>query len=62
MITQRGRMGKEMRGWFRKEGTLVYLWLSCVDVWQRPVQYGRAVVLQYLYFVLYFSILYNYNL
>ena len=37
---------------FRKEGTYVYLWLIRVDVWQRPTQYCRAIVLQYLYFVI----------
>ena len=47
---------------FRKEGTCVYLWLIRVDVWQRPTQHCRAIVLQYLYFVLHFSILHNYNL
>ena len=31
--------------------------LVCIDRWQRPTQYCRAIVLQKLYFVLYFSIL-----
>ena len=35
---------KDRRG-FRK-GTYVYLWLIYVDVWQKPIQYCKAVVLQ----------------
>lgn len=26
----------------------VYLWLICVDVWQRPARYYKAIILQYL--------------
>ena len=33
-------------GGFWREGTYVCLWLICVDVWQRPTQYCRAIVLQ----------------
>ena len=29
-----------------REGTWVYLWLICVDVWQRPTQYCNEVILQ----------------
>ena len=32
----RGGMGWEMRGTFRREGTHVCLWLTHVDVWQKP--------------------------
>ena len=46
----------------RREGTYVYLWLIYVNELQRSTQYFRAVVLQSLYFVLYFSIMYSYNL
>ena len=31
---------------FRREGTYVYLWLIGVDVWQRPTQYSKAIILQ----------------
>ena len=30
-----------------REGTWVYLWLICVDVWQKPTQYCKAVILQF---------------
>ena len=33
-------------GGYKREEIYVYLWLVCVDVWQRPTQYCRAVVLQ----------------
>ena len=33
-----GRLGRE--------GTHVYLWLIHVDVWQKPAQHCKAVVLQ----------------
>ena len=28
------------------KGTCVYLWLMHVDVWQKPTQYCRAIILQ----------------
>ena len=28
------------------EGTYVYLWLIHADVWQKPTQYCKAVILQ----------------
>ena len=31
---------------FGRKGTYVYLWLIHVDVWQRPTQYCKAIVLQ----------------
>jgi len=31
---------------FRREGTYVYLWLIHVDVWQKPTQCCKAIVLQ----------------
>ena len=36
----------EVGEWFKREGTYVFLWLIHVDVWQRPVQYCKAVILQ----------------
>ena len=38
-------MGGGVEG-FKKEGTYVYLWLIHVDVWQRPTQYCKAIILQ----------------
>ena len=42
----RGGMGWEMGGRFKREGTFVCLWLIHVDVWQKPEQYGKAIMLQ----------------
>ena len=39
-------MGRGMGGRFRKEGTYVYLWLTHVDVWEKPIQYYKAITLQ----------------
>ena len=33
-------------GRFRGEGTYVYLCLDHVDVWQRPTQYCKVIILQ----------------
>ena len=30
---------------FKREGTYVYPWLIHVDVWQKPTQYCKAVIL-----------------
>ena len=39
-------MGGEGGGRFKREGTYVYLWLIHVDVWQKPAQYCKAMILQ----------------
>ena len=31
---------------FNREGTYVYLWLIHVDVWQKPTQYYKPIILQ----------------
>ena len=31
---------------FMREGTYVYLWLTHVDVWEKPIQYYKAITLQ----------------
>ena len=36
----------EVGGRLRREGTCVYLWLIHVDVWRRPTQYCKAIILQ----------------
>ena len=33
-------------GRFKRKGTYVYLWLIHVDVWQKPTQYCKAIILQ----------------
>ena len=38
--------GRWQRG-SRGRGTYVYLWLIHVDVWQKPAQYCKAIILQY---------------
>ena len=35
-----------MGGRFKREGTYVYLWLVHVDVWQKPIQYCKAIIHQ----------------
>jgi len=37
-------------GRFKKEGTYEYLWLIHVDVWQKPAQYCKAIILQLKFF------------
>ena len=36
ITTQRGQMGREMGGRFKREETYVYLWLIHVEIWQKP--------------------------
>ena len=31
---------------FRREGPYVYLWLTHVDVWHKPAQYCKAIILK----------------
>ena len=31
---------------FKREWAYVYIWLIHVDVWQKPAQYYKAVILQ----------------
>ena len=38
-------MGWEVEGRFKKEGTCVYLRVIHVDVWQKPTQYCKAIIL-----------------
>ena len=39
-------MGKTVGGRFKREGIYVYLWLIHVDVWQKPSQYFKVIILQ----------------
>ena len=41
-----GGTRREMGGRFRREGTYVYLWLIHVEVWLKPVQFCKAIILQ----------------
>ena len=31
---------------FKREGTYGYLWLIHVDIWQKPAQYCKEIILQ----------------
>ena len=33
-------------GRFKREGLYVYLWLTHADVWQKPTQHRKAIILQ----------------
>ena len=39
-------MGRKLGWGFKREGTHAHPWLICVDVWQRPTQYCKAIILQ----------------
>ena len=39
-------MGREVGGRFKREGTYVYVWLIHVEVWQKPAQYYKTIILQ----------------
>ena len=46
-----GWVGMEGRKWEvggrrKREGTYIYLWLIHVDIWQKPTQYYKAIILQ----------------
>ena len=43
----RGGMGREVAGRFKRDRTYVYLWLIHVDVWQKPPQYCKVIILQF---------------
>jgi len=38
-------MGREVEGKFEREETYVCLWLTHVDVWQKPKQYCKTIIL-----------------
>ena len=40
------RWGGRLRGRFKREKTYVYLRLIHVDVWQKPTQYYKSIILQ----------------
>ena len=39
-------MRREVGGSFKREGTYVHLWLIHVVVWQKPMQYYKAIIPQ----------------
>jgi len=36
-----------MGGGFRTQGTYVYLWLIHADIWKKPTQYCKAIIVQF---------------
>ena len=50
--TQKDGVGRELWGRFKMGGTHVYLWLIHVDVWQKPSQYFKLIILQLNYLIL----------
>ena len=42
----RGGMGWEVRGRFKRERSHICLWLTRVEVWQKPAQHCKAIILQ----------------
>ena len=38
--------GREVGVRFRRKGTYIYLWLIHVDVWHKPTQYCKPIILQ----------------
>ena len=42
----RGGVRWKVGGRFKREGTYVYLWLIYVDMWQKPIQYCKAIICQ----------------
>ena len=48
-------------GWFKREGAYAYLWLTHVDVWQKPIQYCKAIFLplKISFFSFYFKLGYE---
>ena len=45
-MTYMGGMQWEVRRRFERKGTYVYLRLIHMDVWQKPTQYFKAIILQ----------------
>ena len=46
VTTEMGGIQQEVGGRLKRERTYVYLQLSHVDVWQKPAQYCKAIILQ----------------
>ena len=59
VTTERGGIGWEVGGRFKREGTYLYPWLIHADVWQKSTQHCKAPVLQLTVFcfVLFFFLM-----
>ena len=52
----------EVGGSFKSKGIYVYPWLIHVDVWQKPTQYFKSIILQsniYIYIYIFFFFLHK---
>ena len=45
VTAERGRMGREVGGGFKRKETYAYPRLIHTDVWQKPTKYCKAIVL-----------------
>ena len=45
-------MEKEVRGRFKREGTYIYLRLIHVNVWEKPIQYYKTIILQLIIIII----------
>ena len=45
-------MEKEVRGRFKREGTYIYLRLIHVNVWEKPIQYYKKIILQLIIIII----------
>ena len=45
-------MEKEVRGRFKREGTYIYPRLIHVNVWEKPIQYYKAIILQLIIIII----------
>ena len=48
---EQNRGSREVGGRFKREGIYVYLWLIHVNVWQKPTQFFKAIILQFKKFL-----------
>ena len=46
VTAQKSRMGWEVRGSLKREGTYVCLWPIHADVWQEPTQHCKTITFQ----------------
>ena len=46
MIILKNPLGREVEERLKREETYVYLWLIHADVWQKPTQYCKVIILQ----------------
>ena len=46
MMTERDGMSREVGGRFKKEDAYVFLWLFHVNIWEKPLQYCKVIILK----------------